>query len=127
MSQTIKLKITADKIDYSKCINAFPSATKEKTIKELRDLTIANKKTKAVWSSKEKQVALNYAYGNQYIRINPHDKKSKDFMLDVPFKNKQHFEEYAAEVEQVQVEEILSGRFDEEIKHISEKMSAARN
>ena len=80
MSQFIKLKITADDIDYSKTVNAFPSTTKEVTVAELRERMFENKKTQALWSKKLKQATLRYAYGNEYIRKNPKDKKSKDLI-----------------------------------------------
>ena len=57
-----------------------------------------NKKTQALWSKKEKKVTLRYAYGNEYIRRNPKDKKSKDLLLSTPFASEQQFKAHAAEL-----------------------------
>ena len=87
-----------------------------------------NKKTQALWSKKLKQATLRYAYGNEYIRKgDSKDKKSKDFTLRTKFENEQHFNEYAADLTELQRTEIFSGKFDKEIMNISAKMSAARN
>lgn len=128
MSQVIKLKITAADIDYSKTVNAFPTTTKEATVAEMRERMFENKKTQALWSKKLKQATLRYAYGNEYIRKgDSKDKKSKDFVMNTKFDNETHFKAHAAELREVQRAEIFSGKFDVEIKNISEKMSAARN
>jgi len=128
MTETIKLKITAADIDYSKTVNAFPTTTKEATVEEMRERMFENKKTQALWSKKLKQATLRYAYGNEYIRKgDSKDKKSKDFTLRTKFENEQHFNEYAADLTELQRTEIFSGKFDKEIMNISAKMSAARN
>ena len=126
-TQVIKLKIKGTSFDYSKCVNAFPTRTKEKSVEEMREAVLTNMRTKVEYSDKEEKPTVRVAYGNEYIRFNPKDKKSTCFTYEEFDITKEQFEEYEDDFNEVLRTDVESGRFDDEIKRISQKMSDARN
>ena len=122
-----KLKIKGTSFDYSKCVNAFPTLTKEKSIEDLRKAVLANAKTRVEYSDKLEKPTVRVAYGNEYIRFNTNDKKSTCFTYEECEISKEQFAEYKDDFNAVLKTDVASGTFDEEIKRISQKMSDVRN
>ena len=125
-TEVIKLKIKGTSFDFSKCVNAFPTATKEKTIEELREALLENSRTRVEYSDKLGKPTVRVAYANEYIRFNPNDKKSVCFTYDESEITKAQFEEHKDEFKAILKDAVESGTFDDEIKRISLKMSVAR-
>ena len=126
-TEVIKLKIKGTSFDYSKCVNAFPTRTKEKSVEEMREAVLTNKRTRVEYSDKLEKPTVRVAYGNEYIRFNPNDKKSVCFTYEEFDITKEQFAEYNDDFNAVLKTDVESGMFDEEIKRISQKMSVARN
>jgi len=126
-TQVIKLKIKGTSFDYSKCVNAFPTRTKEKSVEEMREAVLTNMRTKVEYSDKEEKPTVRVAYGNEYIRFNPKDKKSTCFTYEEFDITKEQFAEYEDDFNEVLRTDVEGGMFDDEIKRISQKMSDARN
>ncbi len=124
-AEVIELKIKGN-FDYSNSVNAFPKSIKEKTIEQMRKLAYENAKTRVAYSESLGKVVMKLAYGNQYIRFNTDDKKSTAFVHEMDI-TAEEFEELEDDFWALLKSEVLSGKFDDEIKHISEKMILARN
>ena len=124
-TEVIKLKVRGN-FDYSKCVNAFPSSTKAKSIEDLRELTIGNNKTRVSYSDSLKKVVGRVAYGNEYLRFNPVNKKSTAFVHDMDI-TESEFVQLEDDYTELLNSDVRSGQFDEEIKRVSKKMSDARN
>ena len=126
-TEVIKLEIKGTSFDYSKCVNAFPTRTKEKSVEEMREAVLLNSRTRVEYSNKLGKPTVRVAYANEYIRFNPKDKKSTCFTYEEFDITKEQFEEYEDDFNEVLRTDVESGRFDDEIKRISQKMSDARN
>ncbi len=123
-AEVIKLKIKGN-FDYTKCVNAFPTNVKVKSIEELRKLAYENSKTRVAYSDSLGKVVMKVAYGNEYIRFDTDDKKSTAYVHEMDI-TAEEFEELEDHFWALLKSEVHSGKFDNEIVNISEKMILAR-
>ena len=121
-----KLNITGG-FNYSKCVNAFPTNVKVKSIEELRKLVLANKKTRVAYSDIKEKPSVRIAYGNEYIRFNPQDKKSTCFTYDEMDISKAQYQANGGVFRKMLESDVNNGKVDEQIERISKKMAEARN